>query len=107
MEIKNWYELTFEIETNLEEIIIWKLNDLGIFSYAFEIFLKNKNKKKVIVWLPTKNWRESLRVKLENNIREVLDKNNYQINYFEWNVIEQEDWGIKLEKILGTGTCWR
>ena len=22
MEIKNWYELTFEIETNLEEVII-------------------------------------------------------------------------------------
>ena len=37
MEIKNWFELTFEIETNLEEIIIWKLNDLGISSYAFEI----------------------------------------------------------------------
>ena len=34
MEIKNWYELTFEIEANLEEIIIWKLNDLGIFSYC-------------------------------------------------------------------------
>ena len=46
MEIKNWYKLTFEIEANLEEIIIWKLNELGIFSYAFEIFLNNKNKKK-------------------------------------------------------------
>ena len=31
MEIKNWDEFTFEIETNLEEIIIWKLNDLGIY----------------------------------------------------------------------------
>ena len=39
MEINNWYKLTFEIEANLEEIIIWKLNDLGIFSYAFEILL--------------------------------------------------------------------
>ena len=91
MEINNWYKLTFEIEDNLEEIIIWKLNDLGIFSYAFEILLNNKNKKKVIIWLPTLIWRESLRVKLENNIKEVLDKNNYQSDY-EWNVIEQEDW---------------
>ena len=91
MEINNWYKLTFEIEANLEEIIIWKLNELGIFSYAFEILLNNKNKKKVIIWLPTLIWRESLRVKLENNIKEVLDKNNYQSDY-EWNVIEQEDW---------------
>ena len=44
MEINNWYKLTFEIEGDLEEIIIWKLNDLGIFSYAFEILL---NKKKM------------------------------------------------------------
>jgi ribosomal protein L11 methyltransferase len=92
MEINNWYKLTFEIETNLEEIIIWKLNDLGIFSFAFEILLNNKNNKKVIIWLPTLNWPESLRIKLERNIKEVLDKNNYQTNCFEWNVIEQEDW---------------
>ena len=92
MEIKNWFELTFEIETNLEEIIIWKLNDLGISSYAFEILLNNKNNKKVIIWLPNLNWSESLRIKLVRNIKEVLDKNNYQTNCFEWNLIEQEDW---------------
>ena len=68
MKINNWYELTFEIETNLEEIIIWKLNDLGIFSFAFEILLNNKNNKKVIIWLPTLNWQESLRIILERNI---------------------------------------
>ncbi len=92
MEIKNWYELTFEIETNLEEIIIWKLNDLGISSYALEILLNNKNNKKVIIWLPNLNWPESLRIKLVSNIKEVLDKNNYQTNCFEWNLIKQEDW---------------
>ena len=92
MEINNWYKLTFEIENNLEEIILWKLNDLGIFSYAFELLLNNKNKKKVIIWLPTLNWPESLRTKLERNIKDVLDNNNYQTNSFNWNVIEQEDW---------------
>ena len=75
MEIKNWYKLTFEIEANLEEIIIWKLNELGIFSYAFEIFLNNKNKKKVIIWLPTSNWQENLRSKLENQESKEFRKN--------------------------------
>jgi ribosomal protein L11 methyltransferase len=101
MEIKNWFELTFEIETNLEEIIIWKLNDLGISSYAFEILLNNKNNKKVIIWLPNLNWPESLRIKLVRNIKEVLDKNNYQTNYFEWNLIEQEDWISSWKKYWG------
>ena len=101
MEIKNWFELTFEIETNLEEIIIWKLNDLGISSYAFEILLNNKNNKKVIICLPNLNWSESLRIKLVRNIKEVLDKNNYQTNCFEWNLIEQEDWISSWKKYWG------
>ena len=101
MEIKNWFELTFEIETNLEEIIIWKLNDLGISSYAFEILLNNKNNKKVIIWLPNLNWSESLRIKLVRNIKEVLDKNNYQTNCFEWNLIAQEDWISSWKKYWG------
>ena len=92
MEIIYWYKLTFEIEADLEEIIIWKLNDLGIFSYAFEIILNKKNTKKVIIWLPNLNWPESLRIKLERNIKELLHKNNYETNCFDWNVIEQEDW---------------
>jgi len=92
MEIIYWYKLTFYIEADLEEIIIWKLNDLGIFSYAFEIILNKKNTKKVIIWLPNLNWPESLRIKLERNIKELLHKNNYETNCFDWNVIEQEDW---------------
>ena len=101
MEINNWYKLTFEIEANLEEIIIWKLNDLGILSYAFEILLKNRNIKKVIIWLPNLNWPESLRIKLERNIEEVLKKNNYQTNRFEWSVIEQENWISSWKKYWG------
>ena len=101
MEKNFLFELTFEIETNLEEIIIWKLNDLGISSYAFEILLNNKNNKKVIIWLPNLNWSESLRIKLVRNIKEVLDKNNYQTNCFEWNLIEQEDWISSWKKYWG------
>jgi len=42
MVIKDWYKLTFLIESNSEEIIIWKLNELGIFSFSFEYFIKNE-----------------------------------------------------------------
>ena len=92
MAIKDWYKLTFHIESDLEEIIIWKLNDLGIFSYAFEILLNKKNKKKVMIWLPSSNWSKSSIKKFEIKIKKVLDKNNCKTNFFEWNVIKQEDW---------------
>ena len=101
MGINNWYEFTFEIEANLEEIIIWKLDDLGICSYAFEILLNNKNKKKVIIWLPILNWSESLRVKLESDIGEVLQENSNQLYSFMWKIIEHEDWISSWKKYWG------
>ena len=48
METKDWYKLTFLIESDSEEIIIWKLNELGIFSFSFEYLIKNENNKEVI-----------------------------------------------------------
>ena len=92
MENNNWYKLSFEIDDNLEDTIIWKLSNLGIFSYALEYLLNEKNKKKVIIWLPSSNWRKSLRVKLERNLGEFLDKNNCSSYNFNWKIIEQEDW---------------
>jgi len=45
MVIKDWYKLTFLIESDYEDIIIWKLNELGIFSFSFEYLIKNDNKQ--------------------------------------------------------------
>ena len=47
MAIKDWYKLTFQIESDLEEVIIWKLNELGICTFSFEYLIKNVNKKEV------------------------------------------------------------
>jgi len=58
METKDWYKLTFLIESDSEEIIIWKLNELGIFSFSFEYLIKNENKKEVNIWLPIDDWNE-------------------------------------------------
>ena len=101
MNIKNWYKLSFEIEAELEEIIIWKLNDLGIFSYAFDISLDNKNKRKVIIWIPSLNWPEGLRKKLEKNMKDILNKNDFQTNCFKWDLIKQEDWLTSWKKFWG------
>ena len=46
MVIKDWYKLNFKIDSDSEEIIIWKLNELGIFSFSFEYILKMKIKKR-------------------------------------------------------------
>jgi len=92
METKDWYKLTFLIESDSEEIIIWKLNDLGIFSFSFEYFIKNENKKEVNIWLPIDDWDESSRSGLEKIISKLLNINSPKNKFFEWSIIKEEDW---------------
>ena len=92
MVIKDWYKLTFLIESDSEEIIIWKLNELGIFSFSFEYLIKNKNKREVNIWLPFDDWGESSRCDFEKIISKLLDINAPKNQFFDWSIIKEEDW---------------
>jgi len=92
METKDWYKLTFLIESDSEEIIIWKLNELGIFSFSFEYLIKNKNKKEVNIWLPIDDWGETSRSGFEKIIIKLLNINAPENQFFDWSIIKEEDW---------------
>ena len=92
MAIKDWYKLTFQIESDSEDIIIWKLNDLGIFSFSFEYLIKNKNKKEVNIWLPRDDWGETSRRGFEKVISKLLNINEPNSQFFDWSIIKEEDW---------------
>ena len=92
METKDWYKLTFLIESDSEEIIIWKLNELGIFSFSFEYLIKNENKKKVNIWLPVDDWGDSSRCDFEKIISKLLNINAPKNQFFDWSIIKEEDW---------------
>jgi len=92
MAIKDWYKLTFLIESDSEENIIWKLNDLGIFSFSFDYLIENKNKKEVNIWLPVDDWGESSRSGFEKIINNLLNINVSNKKIFDWSIIKEEDW---------------
>ena len=92
MAIKDWYKLTFLIESDSEEMIIWKLNELGIFSFSFEYLIKNENKKEVNIWLPIDDWGESSRSGFEKIISKLLNINAPENQFFDWSIIKEEDW---------------
>ena len=92
MAIKDWYKLTFQIENDSEDTIIWKLNELGIFSFSFEYLIKTENKKEVNIWLPTDEWDKGARIDFEKIICKLLNINSHKTQLFEWNVIKEEDW---------------
>jgi len=92
MAIKDWYKLTFLIDSDSEEIIIWKLNELGIFSFSFEYLIKNENKKEVNIWLPVDDWGESSRCEFEKIISKLLNIYAPKNQFFDWSLIKEEDW---------------
>ena len=100
MKSKDWYKLTFQINSNSEEVIIWKLNELGIVSYSFEYLLKSENRK-VNIWLPIGDWNKDLRKNLEHKIRQLLNINDADNKFFDWSVIEEEDWLTSWKKYWG------
>ena len=90
--IKDWYKLTFQIESDSEEIIIWKLNELGIFSFSFEYLIKTENNKEVNIWLPMNEWDKSSRSDFENIILTLLGIHDSKNKFFDWSIIKEEDW---------------
>ncbi len=98
MEKNNWYLLTFIIKMDLEEIIIWKFHQLGITSYAFESLLNIRDKTKVVIWLPCINWSNNSRIKLQNSLQDVLEKNDQKYYSFTWNILKEEDWTSSWKK---------
>ncbi|WP_288249618.1 50S ribosomal protein L11 methyltransferase [uncultured Prochlorococcus sp.] len=92
METKDWYKLTFLIESDSEEIIIWQLNELGIFSFSFEYLIKNENKKEVNIWLPINDWGDSSKRGFEKIISKLLNINSPKNKFFDWSIIKEEDW---------------
>ncbi len=92
MAIKDWYKLTFLIDSDSEEIIIWKLNELGISSFSFEYLIKNEDKKEVNIWLPVDDWGESSRFGFEKIISKLLNIYAPKNQFFDWSIIKEEDW---------------
>jgi len=92
MAIKDWYKLTFLIESDSEEIIIWKLNELGICSFSFEYLIKYVNKKEVNIWLPIDDWGDTSRSGLEKIISKLLNIKLPKNQFFNWSIIKEEDW---------------
>ena len=100
MRLRKWLRLNFEIEKNLEDLIIWKLTELRIGSYAFN-FLKNKpNYFNVEIWILDSKCTDQFKVQLETTLKNLFKDNSYNPPDFYWKDIN-EDWLESWKKFWG------
>ena len=91
MGLRKWMRLTFEFEKNLEDLIIWKLSQLKIVSYAFNLLDGNSNFLRVEIWLLRSKCTDQFKVKLETIFIKLLNENNSYPKNLCWITIN-EDW---------------
>ncbi len=89
---KGWWRLIAEISKNNEDLVIWKLNQLCIQSYAFNYTEKDQDKSKLIIWLPEFHWEKNDRDELENELNSLFLNNDCDAVFFGWALINEQDW---------------
>ena len=89
---KKWWKFTFKINDTFEEIAIWKLHALEIFTFALNYPDLDKTKKNLQIWLPELNWNKRERKNLENIFIDLCNSNGHKSPIFSWHCIQEEDW---------------
>jgi len=89
---KNWWKFYIEINKDIEELIMWKLNQLDISTYAFNYPNSGNQLGQLIIWLPLCFAEKNVRDQLEGYFRKLLFDNNMSTNLFGWDLIKEEDW---------------
>jgi len=93
MNIQNgWWRFNIEINQNSEDLIIWKLNQLEINTYAFNYHEQEENIRKLLIWLPEFYWKKVEREGLENKLKKLLNDNDFFTTKYGWDLIEADDW---------------
>ena len=91
MGVRKWLKLTFLIDKNFEDLIIWKLSELRIFSYAFTLLENESSSLKVEIWLLESICNDQFKFRLEKIFENLLKNNNYSKSNFHWEALD-EDW---------------
>ena len=98
--ISFWWHVEFEVPYVLEETLVWKLEDLGINSFAIEFSPDNSEIHNFSIWMPSNEWNfqdieeltscfKSLAKTFGINLKPPKCK---KIEDIDWNIIWRKYW---------------
>ena len=59
-----WWRLEVSFFQEIEESLTWRLDDIGINSYAINRSLENSQRQTLLVWFPSDEWLDEDREEL-------------------------------------------
>jgi ribosomal protein L11 methyltransferase len=91
---KTWWRLEMAAPAELEDSLLWKLNELGIQRVAFRHPPGAPLERELLAWLPVVDWPAAERSRLEEALAPLAHTFGLQLPPISWFSQADEDWSI-------------
>ena len=78
----------------LEESLVWKLNDLGLHRHAVQHAPESPDRKQLLLWLPKLEWPEAERAQLLASLAPLAEPFGLTLPEGRWEDVADEDWSL-------------
>ncbi|HBH72092.1 MAG TPA: 50S ribosomal protein L11 methyltransferase [Synechococcales bacterium UBA10510] len=89
-----WWRLEMAALPELEESLLWKLNDLGISRVAVGHHPETPAERRLIAWLPQVDWPEQELPQLERSLAPLAATFDLELPPIQWTQQCDEDWSL-------------
>ena len=89
-----WWRLSLPCPAELEESLIWKLNDLGLQRHALQHAPEAPDQKTLLVWLPQPEWPEQDLNQLMVTLAPLAEPFGLVLPEGSWEAVADEDWSL-------------
>ena len=89
-----WWRLSMVCPPELEESLVWKLNDLGLHRHALQHAPEAPDQRTLLLWLPQPEWPESERDQLMISLEPLAEPFGLALPAAQWDSVADEDWSL-------------
>ncbi|MGB1417037.1 MAG: 50S ribosomal protein L11 methyltransferase [Synechococcus sp.] len=89
-----WWRLSMVCPPELEESLVWKLNDLGLHRHALQHAPEAPDQRTLLLWLPQPEWPESERNQLMISLEPLAEPFGLALPAAQWDSVADEDWSL-------------
>ena len=89
-----WWRLTMGCPPELEESLVWKLNDLGLHRHAVQHAPERPDHKQLLLWLPKPEWPDEERGQLLASLAPLAEPFGITLPEGRWDDVADEDWSL-------------
>ena len=89
-----WWRLSLPCPAELEESLLWKLDDLGLHRHAVQHAPETPEQRTLLLWLPQPEWPEAERQQLLASLEPLAEPFGLPLPQGHWDDVADEDWSL-------------